>query len=95
MRTLIADELTEWAEYPLGPKPGYLGAIAGDAGEDIFEINRLASRLRTPGMTEPRLDAVVRKLSTLVRPLVEQVRNASAPQIKKYAAARSDWIERA
>ena len=94
VRAIIDEELYEWGEYPLGQKPGYLAPIAGDAGEDIFELNRLiAAMKKAEHKSGSELDRLHGQVQELVEALREQVKNASLDQIEKYTRAREKWID--
>jgi hypothetical protein len=93
IRDVIDEELAEWAEYPFGQKPGYLPPIAGDAGVDIFEVNRLLAEMRrAEHEDEATVDRLHRQLAGLIDEMRAQVQNASADQIEKYTMARDRWI---
>jgi hypothetical protein len=93
IRQVIDEELYEWAEYPFGQKPGYLGSIAGDAGVDIYEVNRLHAQMkRFEHNDEAKVDRLHHQLGKLVEEMRKQVKNASLEQVEKYRRARERWI---
>jgi len=93
MRTVIDEELYEWAEYPFGMKPDYLKPIAADAGVDCAELNRLLAEMKKyEHKDEAKVDRLHHQLGALVEKLREQVKNASPKQIETYTRAREKWI---
>ena len=94
MRRVIDEELYEWAEYHFGQKPGYLSPIAGDAGVDLSQVNRLlAGMKKAEHKNEATVDRLHHQLAELVDEMREQVKNASNEQIEKYTRARERWVE--
>jgi len=98
LRGVIAGELYEWGAGPLlEGKPGYLDAIARDAGVNADVLYRICERLQRldqHGMAGgPAADRVRHALIRLVEQLKQQVENASLRQLDGYVRARTTWSE--
>lgn len=96
------EELYEFAEdFAVSPfhvsTPGYLTSIARDSGMRLAVLRGMMKRRQAlereghgGGIESERVSG---QIADFMRELREQVVKASSDQVRRYAAARSRWVE--